>query len=125
QTCAANGNSYTASIFLEAELSEASASPSLRSGLIGFAAFSRNCLRNSVLDSFAASPSSHLICSAFRPWIAAHEFSATTATPPVVEAPRPLVSIWNTSLTPGTVLAFVASNDATLPLNTGQRAITA
>src|SRR5215471_11216490 len=124
-TCAANGSSYTASIFFDADENTESASPSLRRGLPPLAAFSMNCLRNSSLDSLAAAPSFHWICNALRPCIAAQEFSATTATPPVVDAPRPESLIWNTSFTPGTTFALVASKDATSPLKTGQRARTA
>ena len=42
--------------------------------------------------------------------MAAQELSATTATPPVVEAPLPLVSIAKTSRTPGTAFAFAEIN---------------
>src|SRR5215472_9691147 len=67
----------------------------------------------------------HFTSKALRPWMAAQELSARTATPPVVEAPRPLVLISKTSRTPGTAFALAASKEATLPSKTGQRAITA
>ena len=58
------------------------------------------------VDTWATGPSSHSTLRAFRPWRAAQNVSATTATPLVT---------WTTCLTPGTALAAVASNDLTFP----------
>jgi len=58
------------------------------------------------------------------PCIAAHELSATMATPLPVNAPCPTGSIAILHCTPATVFAFAASNDFTFPPNTGHRATT-
>src|SRR6266852_3516139 len=107
------------------EPSALSASPSLRTTLPGCAAFSMKCLRSDSLDSPAFGPSSQVMSSALRPCTAAHELSASTTTPPAVNAPSPTGSMGNTSRTPATCLALAASNFASLPPKTGQRAITA
>src|SRR5258708_4040572 len=125
QACAAKGSSYTASTFFAPEPSALSASPSLRTTLPGCAAFSTKCLRSDSLDSPAFGPSSQVMSSALRPCTAAHELSASTTTPPAVNAPSPTGSMGNTSRTPGTCFALAASNFASLPPKTGQRAITA
>src|ERR1700730_4057048 len=125
QTWAAKGNSYTASTFFVAELRAASASPSLRTAFPGFAAFSMKCLRSDSLDSSAFGPSSQVTFRSLRPAMAAQELLARTTTPPEVNAPSPTASMVITSRTPGTALVLVASNLATLPPNTGQRAMTA
>src|SRR5258708_40051638 len=57
--------------------------------------------------------------------MAAQELLARTTMPPEVNAPSPTASMEMTSRTPGTAFAFVASNLATLPPKTGQRAMTA
>src|SRR5258705_2718787 len=125
QAWGAKGNSYTTSTFLVAEDNAASASPSLRTVFPGLAAFSMKCLRSDSLDSVALGPSSHVIFSALRPWMAAQELLARTTMPPEVKAPSPTASMEITSRTPGTALALAASNFATLPPKTGQRAMTA
>src|SRR2546430_11834687 len=53
--------------------------------------------------------------------MAAQELSATTATPPAVNAPWPTGSMAKTSRTPGTALVFAASKDFSFPAKTGQR----
>src|SRR5437879_9328160 len=68
------------------------------------------------LDTLALGPSAQETSSASRPFFAGQYPSATTATP---------VEIWTTCRTPGTAFALVASKRATLPPNTGQRAMTA
>ncbi len=68
------------------------------------------------LEFFAFAPSSQVICSAFRPSIADHVLSATTATP---------VETCTTLFTPRTAFAFVPSKLFTVPPNTGHRATTA
>src|SRR5258708_36414371 len=125
QAWGAKGSSYTTSIFLVAEDNAASASPSLRTVFPGLAAFSMKCLRSDSLDSLALGPSSQVMFRALRPCMAAQELLARTTMPPEVKAPSPTASIEITSRTPGTAFALVASNFATLPPNTGQRAITA
>src|SRR5437016_5561835 len=99
--------------------------PSLRYGLPGFAALSRNCWCNEAEDSFAFGPSSQVICNALRPCMAAQELSATTAMPPALNAPVATGSMTKTSRTPATLLALAASNDFTFPPKIGQRATTA
>ena len=68
------------------------------------------------LSSAAFGPGSQSTFSASRPSFAAQKWSATTATP---------LGTCTTLRTPGTALAAVASNDFTLPPNTGARATTA
>src|ERR1700730_4411049 len=118
QACAAKGSSYTASTFFEAEASAASVLPSLRTTFPGFVAFSMKCWRKDSDDSVAFGPGSQVMCSAVRPSMAAQELSATTATPPALNAPGPTGSMATTSRTPGTALALVASDFAYLPPQT-------
>src|SRR6202790_520090 len=126
QACAAKGSSYTASTFFEAETASAvSVLPSLRTTFPGFAAFSMKCWRKDSDDSVALGPSSQVISSTLRPWMAAQELSARTAMPPALNAPGPTGSMETTSRTPGTALVLVALNLATVPPKTGHRAITA
>src|SRR5262245_63126327 len=68
------------------------------------------------LDTEASEPSSHTTFRAWRPRTAVQNESAITATPLVT---------WTTFFTPLMRLAAVASNDLTLPPNTGQRSMEA
>src|SRR5205807_2215274 len=121
-----NGTSYTASTRLAAPASVAAASPSLRASTPGCSARLTNSARIPSESSDAASPSSHWISSARRPVTACQYVSATTATPaaqPAAHAPvvpvQGLGSRATTARTPGTALALVASNDLSVPPNTG------
>src|SRR5881296_3846950 len=113
---ARKGASYTASSLDPALASAASASPSCRATAPGCSARCANSCAMLALETLAFAPSSQETSSASRPFFAGQYPSATTATP---------LEIWTTCRTPGTAFAFVASKRATLPPNTGQRAITA
>ena len=83
-------------------------------------------------SSPAASPSSHSISSARRPWTACQYVSATTATPaahPAAHAPfvpiHELGSRATTCRTPGSALALSALTRLTRPPSTGERSIEA
>ena len=80
--------------------------------------------RSASVLSAASGPKSQTTSSARGARIAAQVDSATTATPPADFAAA-FAGISNTSRTPRTALARVASKLFGLPPNTGQRAITA
>src|SRR2546422_7504152 len=101
---------------LAALASAASASPVLRTTLPGDFDSESQTARRVALLSPAFGPSSHLTASASLPWNAGQVLPATTATP---------LPIGTTPMTPGIALALAASNDATLPPKTGQRATAA
>src|SRR5262249_21024512 len=69
--------------------------------------------RSPGVDNAAPAPRSQSTVNASRPCLAAQKCLPSTATP---------LGTCTTSTTPGIAFAFVASNDLTLPPNTGERA---
>src|SRR6266511_2439195 len=85
-----NGTSYTASTRSAAPVSAAAASPKDCATTPGRSARAASCARMPTESSVPASPSSHSISRAPRPWTACQYVSATTATPaahPAAHAP--------------------------------------